>query len=320
MTGFQTVTNTQPAIGAEGDFASGNPRFTVIAGAGAFLAGAAGVTVGRFCWSSQRAEDDVGGPAIVNSFGSGPVLGFVRRDQQGLIANYLQESTFSVYPGSGMTVCNGGDFLAKNRGTTAGEIGMKAYAAFADGSVSFAATGSPTGGGTSTASTIAAETSGFTGSIAGNVLTVSVVSSGTLYNGTVIAGTNVTAGSAIVTQLLPLETGEALRGVGRYALSIPEQTVALESLTGSYGLLTIGGTVAGTYALNQPVSGSTTLAGTIITDVGTGTGGAGTYIVNLTQTVSSGALNTASNVETKWILMSPCLVGEIGKISDHPLG
>jgi hypothetical protein len=320
MTGFQTVTNTQPAIGVEGDFASGNPRFSVIAGAGAFLAGALGVAIGRFCWSDPRAVDDVGAPAVVNSFGSGPVLGFVHREQQGLLTQYLQESTMLVYPGSGMTVMNGGDFLVKNRGAAAGQIGMKAYANFADGSVSFAATGTPSGGGTSTASTIAAGTNGWTGSIAGDVMTVTAVGSGTLYNGTQVSGSGVASGTAIVDQLLPLIGAETLRGVGRYAVSIPEQTVASEAMTGTYGLLTIGGTVAGTFGVGQPVTGGGTSAGTTITDLGTGVGGAGTYIVNNTQTVGSGALNTSSNVETKWILMSPCLVGEIGKISDHPLG
>jgi hypothetical protein len=320
MSGFQTKVTVQPAIGVEGDFASANPRFSVIAGAGAFVAGLSGVTVGRFCWSDPRAVDDVGGPATVNSFGAGPVLGFVHRELQALITVYLQESSTLIPPGFGLTVMSGGDFLVKNRGTTEATIGMKAYASFADGSISFAATGSPSGGGTSTASTIAAGTSGFTASIAGNVMTVTAVSSGTLYNGTQVSGTNVFAGTAIVEQLLPLLTGEALRGVGRYAVSVPDQTIASEAMTGAYGLLTIGGTVAGTYGVGQPVTGGGTSAGTVITDLGTGTGGAGTYIVNNTQTVGSGALNTASNVETKWIAMSPGIAGDLIKISDHPLG
>jgi hypothetical protein len=320
MSGFQTKTTVQPAIGVEGDFASGNPRFAVIAGAGAFVAGLSGVTIGRFCWSDPRNVDDVGGPANVNSFGSGPVLGFVHRDMQALLTAYLQESSLTIPSGFPVTVHSGGDFLVKNRGTTEAVIGNKAYAAFADGSISFAPTGSPTGGGTSTASTIAAGTNAFTGSIAGDVMTVTAVGSGTLYNGTQVSGTNVVAGTAIVEQLLPLLAGEALRGVGRYAVSVPDQTVASEALTGTYGLLTIGGTVAGNYAVGQPVSGGGTSAGTTITDVGTGTGGAGTYIVNNTQTVGSGALNTASNVETKWFAMSPGIAGDLIKISDHPLG
>jgi hypothetical protein len=310
----------QPAIGVEGDFASANPRFSVIAGAGAFVCGVAGVIVGRFAWASDSHEDDVGGPAVVNNFGSGPVTGFVHREQQGLITQYLQESSMLVPAGFPLTLMSGGDFVVKNAGTTQALIGQSAYANFTDGTVRFGAAGSPDGGGTSTASTIAAETSGFTASIEGNVMTVTAVSSGTLYNGTVVAGTNVPTGAQIVSQILPLEDGEALRGIGRYALNVSEQDITSEAMTGSYGLLTIGGTVAGTYAAGQPVSGGGTAAGTVITDLGTGTGGAGTYIVNKTQTVSSGALNTALDVQTKWVAMSPGLPGELVKISDHLLG
>lgn len=320
MSGFQTKTTVQPAIGVEGDFASSNPRFSVIAGAGAFVAGLAGVVIGRFAWSDPRTVDSEGAPGTVNSFGSGPVLGFVHREYQALLTAYLQESSMTIPAGFGVTVMNGGDFLVKNRGATEALIGQKAYASFVDGSVSFAATGAPSGGGTSTASTLAAGTNSFTGSITGNVLTVTGGITGTIYNGSQISGTGVAAGTAIVDQLLPLLPGEAVRGVGRYAVNIPEQAVASTAISGTYGLLTIGGTVAGTYGVGQPVSGSTTSAGTVITDLGTGTGGAGTYVVNNTQTVGSAALNTASNVETKWVCMSPGLPGENVKISDHQLG
>jgi hypothetical protein len=325
MSGFQTTTTVQPAIGVEGDFSSANPRFSVISGAGAFLAGASGVVIGRFAWANNSVEDDVGGPAIVNSFGSGPVTGFVHREFQALLTQYLQEFSMLVPAGFGVTLMNGGDFIVKNRGTTQALIGQKAYANFADGSISFAPTGSPAGGGTSTASTIAPQTNSFVGNVVSGVetnqlnVTGNVV--GTIQPGTVLAAAGLAAGTSIVQQLLPLLAGEALGGVGRYALSIPEQNLpAGTAFNGTYGLLTIGGTVAGTYGAGQPVSGGATLAGTTITALGTGVGGAGTYLVNLTQTVGSGSLNTASNIETKWIAMSPGQPGELVKISDHPLG
>ncbi|MCC8963764.1 hypothetical protein H8A95_15950 [Bradyrhizobium sp. Pear76] len=318
--GFQTAVTVQPAIGIEGDFASANPRFSVIAGAGAFVCGANGVRVGRFAWASDASEDDVGAPAVGNNFGSGPVTGFVHREQQGLITQYLQNASMIVQAGFPLTLMNGGDFVVRNAGNNQAQIGQKAYANFQDGSVRFGPTGTPDSGGTSTASTIAAGASGFTASITGNLMTVTAVTSGTLYNGTIVAGASVPAGAAIVNQVTPLLPGEALRGIGRYALTVAEQNIASEAMTGSYGLLTIGGTVAGTFAVGQPVSGGTTSVGTVITDVGTGTGGAGTYIVNNTQTVASAALNTALDVETKWYAMSPGLSGELVKISDHALG
>jgi hypothetical protein len=61
--------------------------------------------------------------------------------------------------------------------------------------------------------------------------------------------------------------------------------------------LTIGGTVFGTCAVGQTVvdnSGSVA-AGTIITSLGTGTGGAGTYNVNNTQHVGLEVLSTFGN-------------------------
>lgn len=321
MTGFQTRTTVQPAIGVPGDFASANSRFSVIAGAGAFVAGVLGVFVGRFAWAVESRVDDVGGPAVVNSFGGGLVTGFVHREMQAALTQYLQESSMLIPPGWGLTLMNGGDFLVQNDGAGQALIGMKAYANFADGKVSFAATASPTAGGTSTASTIAAGTNSANGTIVDNLFTATDTLTGVLYNGSLLSGTGVATGTRIVEQVLPLIAGEALRGLGRYYVSIPEQAVTTTLISGTYGLMTIGGTVAAGFAVGQPVSGAgNPAAGTVITDVGTGLGAAGTYIVNLTQTVGSGALNTSLNVETKWIAMSPGLAGEIIKISDHPLG
>jgi hypothetical protein len=320
MAGFQTKVTVQPGIGIEGDFASSNPRFFVLAGAGGLQAGDLGVTVGRFSWLTDERVDDVGAPVVVNNFGSGPVAGLIHREQQGLITQYLQTSSMLVPAGFGVTVMSGGDLVVRNRGANQGLPGMKAYANFADGTISFAPPGQPAGGGTSTASTIAPGASAFTGQIIGNELIVSLVNNGTLFNGSLVAGANVPPGCVIVDQLLPLLPGEVLRGVGRYSLNIPELNIPAEAMTGAYGLLTIGGTVAGNFGVGQPVSGGTTSAGTVITDLGTGTGGAGTYVVNTSQTVTSASLNTASNIETKWVLMSACLPGELGKITDHALG
>ncbi len=68
---FQTQVNVQQAIGVEGDFASANPRASVLAGAGAFVAGAQGVTVGRWVWADAATLDDLDTPATLNCFGSG---------------------------------------------------------------------------------------------------------------------------------------------------------------------------------------------------------------------------------------------------------
>ena len=51
--------------------------------------------------------------------------------------------------------------------------------------------------------------------------------------------------------------------------------------------LTVGGTVTGTFAVGMVLSGTGVTAGTTITALGTGTGGAGTYTVSASQTVST---------------------------------
>jgi hypothetical protein len=60
--------------------------------------------------------------------------------------------------------------------------------------------------------------------------------------------------------------------------------------------LTVGGTVTGTFAVGQVICGSGVTTGTRITALGTGTGGAGTYTVSASQTVSSTAIHSARGV------------------------
>lgn len=320
--GIQTQVNAQQAVAVAGDWASGNPRAFVDAGQGALVAGPAGVFVGRFAWWSATQIDNDGAPAVVNSFGPGVPTGFVHRQQQGLIVGYLDDSSMLIRQGFEMALCSSGDVWVVNNGLTQALVGQKAYATLANGQVSFAATGSATAGATSTASTVAATTSSSTGSISGNILTLTAVGSGTIYPGTTISGTNVASGTKIVSQVLPLIGSEALNGVGRYVVSIPEQTVASTTISGTYGLLTIGGTVVNGFAVNQALAATgAVVAGTTITALGTGTGGAGTYIVDNNTVVSSQAINVlAVNVETKWVAMSAGLPGELVKMSTWLVG
>jgi len=61
-------------------------------------------------------------------------------------------------------------------------------------------------------------------------------------------------------------------------------------------ILTVGGTVTGTFAVGQVISGTGVTSGTRITALGSGTGGAGTYSINTSQTVSSTAIHSAKGV------------------------
>lgn len=128
---------------------------------------------------------------------------------------------------------------------------------------------------------IAAGTGSVTGSIAGNVLYVTAVASGSLVPGALITGTGVTAGTRISSQL----TGTT-GGVGSYAVTIA-QTVASTSISATYGVLTVASVASGTLSVGQTLSGSGVTADTRITALGTGEGLAGTYYVQTTQTASS---------------------------------
>jgi hypothetical protein len=315
--GFQTQVSTVPAPGVAGDFASANPIFTVMAGPGALVSGAAGLIIGHFCWQDPTQLDADNAPAIVNSTGTGPVAGFVHRNQQGLITQFLADASMTIPPGFPVTVMSGGDFWAKNDGATAAQVGMKAYARFTDGAVRFGVTATPTTGGSAATSTVAAGASSTTGSIAGNLLTVTAVGSGVLYAGTLLTGTGVATGTTIVNQV-----GGTPGGVGTYTVNIPEQAVASTTLTGAYGMLTLGTLTGIAFAVGDVISGSGVVAGTTITQSLTGGGGTGaTLVVNNATVVASTTITVAAvDAETKWIAMSSGAAGELIKMSDHPLG
>ena len=326
--GFQTQVTVQPAPAVEGDFASANPRATFLAGAGGLVSGSStasdktqpGLVVGRFAWVTPPHDPD-GTASIANSVGTGSVSGFVNRNQQGLITAYLADASMVVPQGFPVTVHTAGDFWVKNNGTTQALPGQKAYANFANGQATFAASGSVNTG-TLTGS-IGAQSASITGSITNDVLTVTAVT-GTIVPGGVLFGTvggsGVVAGTTIISQL----TGTT-GGVGTYLVSTAEQSVGPGTLTENYGLLTVAslGTLSAV-AVQQTLSGTGgggVTAGTTIVGFGTGTGGTGTYYVNFTQTVSVGTLITVgTNVETKWVAMSAGLAGEIVKISSWVLG
>lgn len=86
------------------------------------------------------------------------------------------------------------------------------------------------------------------------------------------------------------------------AASIIQTALNLTPVVGGSGsastiagtLLTIGGTVTGVFAVGQTLTGAGISAGTIITALGTGTGGAGTYQVNNTQTISSQVIGSVA--------------------------
>ncbi|NTJ67531.1 hypothetical protein G6M50_06105 [Agrobacterium rhizogenes] len=313
--GIQSSVTTQPAVGVVGDFATANPRFSQLAGPGAIVAGPSGLVIGRFAWLSYSQIDGDNAPAAANNFGTGPVAGFVGRAQQGLITTYLTAYGMTIPAGFQATLFSGGDFWALNSGASAAQVGMKAYANFADGSVTFAAAGSPTTGQATTSAIAAGTAATGTGTIVGNVLTIASVSN-TIFVGALVTGTNVATGTTIVSQL----SGTA-GGAGTYAVDIPNQSVASTSLTLTpYVLDTTGGTVTGTIAVNGIITSAGTPSGGVVVGKSVASAyAAGKWVIaSKGATSASGTVVIASNVETSWHAASFGANGEIVKISNVP--
>ena len=77
-----------------------------------------------------------------------------------------------------------------------------------------------------------------------------------------------------------------------WRISTPSSALFTGSISGT--TLTVTAITSGTIAINQALFGLGVTSETVITALGTGTGGVGTYTVNQTQTVSSTLMNSAA--------------------------
>jgi hypothetical protein len=289
--GFPSVVNTVQGLGVAGDFCDINPRATVDASGGAHVAGANGLTVGRFAWADSS-------NTTVSNTGSGVPTGFVHREQQALITAFLGDDTMIVPPGLPAVLHSAGGFLVKNDGTTTSAIGNKAYANNATGQVTFAATGNPPSAASISVGTLTANTlnvsaiapNTLTGSISGTTLTVTAVGAGSV----LASGLTLTATGLDTCTITGQLTGTA-GSTGTYSVSV-SQTFASAAITASGGGLTVTSMTNGKLFVGQVLSGGTNAvaAGTTIIALGTGTGGAGTYVVSISQTCASTATATGS--------------------------
>ena len=132
----------------------------------------------------------------------------------------------------------------------------------------------------------------FYGSTSGTTLTVTNVSSGTIAVGQSLFGIDVLA-ETVITAL-----GSGTGGVGTYTIN-RSQTVAAESMNsatvGAIVTATISGTTmtvsavtSGALHVGQTIQGVGVTLGTIITALGSGSGGVGTYTLSVASTVGSG--------------------------------
>lgn len=137
--GFQTSVNQYQAPAVEGDFASANPRASVLPSDGVMIAGTGGATVGRFAWVAS---------GLVTNAGAGVPAGFIHRDHQALNFSLLSDATMVIPEGYGVTVHNQGDFWA--RSTTIATVGQKVFASNTTGQIATGAAGATVAGFTET--------------------------------------------------------------------------------------------------------------------------------------------------------------------------
>lgn len=140
---FQTVVNQYPSPAVEGDFASDNPRKSMMAGDSALLTDSNGVYVGRFAWA-----DDAG---LVHNAkpGSGVArLGFVAREGNNvgaLITAWLSGASLLVQPGQPITLHTDADVWVRVT-VAAATTGEKAFASHTDGTIQPGAAGATIAG------------------------------------------------------------------------------------------------------------------------------------------------------------------------------
>jgi len=161
-----------------------------------------------------------------------------------------------------------------------------------------------------------------TGSISGNILTVTAVANGTLYPGQTIQGAGVTAGT-IITALggsaaisYSITSGGSGYAVGDTITVVggiysQQATYTVASIGGGGSVATLTTVNYGVYTVNPGTPASTTTSGngsglTLTLTFGTGTGGTGSYVVNGSQTVGS---------ETMYALNFSVLPGSDGAFS-----
>jgi hypothetical protein len=126
---FQTKLNRDLPRGVAGDFASTNPRNSILAGEAALVA-AEPITVGQFAFA------DLTTGKVYASFVAGRVIGFVHRNNQAVVA-LGQAASMTIPTGKEVALFSAGDFYAVAPAVVA--PGAKVYALDADGAVDEAA-------------------------------------------------------------------------------------------------------------------------------------------------------------------------------------
>lgn len=286
MGGFQNRVNLVLPPAVEGDFASANPRASVLAGPGAYVAGPNGVLVGKFAWidpvDMRTASNQATAPNAPD--------GFVHREQQALITVYLETASQAIPEGFPVTLHNQGDFWVKNLGPAALTKGATVYAGYADGGAYSSAPAGASATATLGSTNTAAIGSTSTGTVVvdnANQITLSGVT-GKIYPGDFITAgdESIPAGTEVVSQI----SGTA-NGAGVYELS--NQITSAAATISTFGTTLVVSATTGIISVGDTLAGGSgfPVAATIVSQISGTTGGAGSYQISApaTEYVASAA-------------------------------
>lgn len=100
---FQSKINLSPAQGWHGDFASTNPRVSLLGNNGSFQVGPAGIRAGSFVWVSEQ-------DGTISNTGNDSPDGFVGRELTGVTMPGFHENNMVILAGAMVTVFEKGEF------------------------------------------------------------------------------------------------------------------------------------------------------------------------------------------------------------------
>lgn len=308
--GFQEFVNRQPPPAALGDWYGTNPRVSVIPPPKGFVAASDRCAVGRFAFFHY----DSG--LAANYFRNGSVIGFIHKENQANLYEFLEYFELVITPGTPVTGLKKCEVWAQF--ASGASIGQKVYADAQTGLVTAAATGTGT------------QSIGFTASIAVNtgVMTVTGAGTGNIAVGMTVVGAGVPPGT-FVTAL-----GTGTGGTGTYQTNLINQAAVTSQVMDAYGkietsftvysavpvdaaftgaiaagtgVLTVSSLTSGVVEVGQYLNGVTTPAlvpnNLFITGKISGTGGNGTYQTNYIGPAVASQLMTG-------------VQGKLGKISN----
>lgn len=316
--GFQSFVNAQLPPAVAGDFASANPRASVIGGGQfGYTAAANGLIVGVFSWSNPATG------IASNYYQANSFLGFVRRGMNALITAFLGFEATACVPGTMVTSFDQGEFWGLFAGGAT--AGQKVYADPLYGILTANASGNSVGGAitsVSIATTGVMTVNTITGTplAVGQVITLGSAATGNIPAGTYIASLGTGTGGTGTYNLanangspFTVVTAQAAvyTGVQETGYFVAENISVGASVTasiaaGTPGVMTVTAVGSGVLSAGQFIAGAGIPANANaqiinqITAVSPATGGGtGTYAVNYPGTIASETITaTAGQIGT----------------------